>query len=122
MDILKPLSSEHRVSIATAIVLSFLTCGIYNIYWNGLQFDAMNRLLGREEFKWGWWLVLSLLTCGLFHIYYEYKMGRELANYLRQTGRGNKDALPIIGLALSFCGMTVIADAVYQMELNELVA
>ena len=33
-----------------AILLSIITCGLYNIYWNYKQFEAMNKLLGREEY------------------------------------------------------------------------
>ena len=118
----KPLSHEYRVDIVTGIVLSFVTCGIYNVIWNKKQFEALNILLGREEFKFTLWLVLSLLTCGLFHIYYEYKMGNELHHYLKGQGVEGTAALPIIGLVLSCFGLTVIADAIYQQEINKLIA
>ena len=116
----KPLSSEHQLDIATGIVLSIVTCGFYNIYWNYRQFQAMNTLLGREEFKFVNWLLLSLVTCGLFHIYYEYKMGAELHGWLKANGRQVNDNLPVMGLLLSIFGLTIIADAVYQHEFNKL--
>lgn len=114
------LSSEHRIGIAMGIVLSILTCGLYNIYWNYRQFLAMNELLGREEFRFLPWLILSLLTCGLFHIYYEYKMGAELYGWLKSRGADPNPNLPILGLVLSIFGLTIVADAVYQHELNKL--
>ena len=116
----KPLSSEHAVDVATAIVLSLVTCGVYNLYWNYRQFLAMNALLGREEFKFVPWLLLSLVTCGLYHIYYEYKMGSELYGWLQANGRPSNPNLPMIGLVLSCLGLTIIADAVYQHEINKL--
>ena len=116
----KPLSSEHRISIATGIILSFVTCGIYNVYWNYRQFLAMNQLLGREEFKFVPWLLLSLVTCGLYHVYYEYKMGSELYGWLKANGREANPNLPVMGLVLSCLGLTIIADAVYQHEFNKL--
>lgn len=116
----KPLSSEHHIEIATGIVLSLVTCGIYNIYWNYRQFLAMNQLLGREEFKFVPWLLLSIVTCGLYHIYYEYKMGAELYGWLKANGRDANPNLPVIGLVLSCLGLTIIADAVYQHEFNKL--
>lgn len=116
----KPLSSDYRIDIAVGIVLSVITCGLYNIYWNYRQFAAMNQLLGREEFKFIPWLLLSLVTCGLFHIYYEYKMGAELLSWLKANGHQANDNLPVMGLLLSIFGLTIIADAVYQHEFNKL--
>lgn len=119
-DSTKPLGSEHRVDIAAGIIFSLITCGIYNAYWNYRQMKAMNILLGREEFDFTKWLLLSLVSCGLYHIYYEYKMGAELQNWLTANGRTVSPNLSIIGLALSVVGLTVIADAVYQHEINKL--
>ncbi len=118
----KPLSSDHRIEIAVGLILSIVTCGLYNIYWNYRQFLAMNALLGREEFKFVPWLLLSIVTCGLFHIYYEYKMGAELYSWLKSQGVEANPNLPIIGLVLSIFGLTIVADAVYQYELNKLTA
>lgn len=116
----KPLTSDHRVEIALGIILSLVTCGLYNIYWNYKQFEAMNKLLGREEFKFVPWLLLSIVTCGLYHIYYEYKMGAELYGWLKSQGIDANPNLPVIGLVLSIFGLTIVADAVYQHELNKL--
>lgn len=120
MDNDKPLGSEHRIDIAVGLILSVVTCGLYNIYWNYRQFQAVNMLLGREEFQFVPWLLLSIVTCGLFHIYYEYKMGAELQAWLAARGRFVNPHLAAIGLALSCFGLTIVADAVYQHEINKL--
>lgn len=114
------LSSEHRVDIAAGIIFSVVTCGLYNIYWNYRQMLAMNALLGREEFSFGKWALLTIVSCGLYHIYYEYRMGTELQNWLTQNGHPVNPNLGIVGLILSIFGLTVVADAVYQNELNKL--
>ena len=114
------LGSEHHIDIATGIILSLVTCGLYNIYWNYRQFEALNKLLGREEYKFVPWLLLSIVTCGLYHIYYEYKMGSDLYEWLRGHGREVSANLPLIGLVLSCLGLTVLADAVYQHEINKI--
>lgn len=116
----KPLPLEHEHGVAAGIVLSLITCGLYNIYWNYRQFQSMNLLLGHEEFNFALWLVLSILTCGIFHIYYEYKMGSALQSWMRENGWDVSPNLGIMGLALSCFGLTVVADAVYQHELNRL--
>jgi len=116
----KPLSSEHHINIATGIILSLLTCGIYNIYWNYRQFQALNTLLGREEYKFVPWLLLSIVTCGIYHIYYEYKMGCDLYTWLKENGRDANPNLPVIGLVLSCFFLFVLTQAVYQHEINKL--
>ena len=116
----QPLSSEHRIEIAAGIILTVITCGLYNIYWNYRQMKAMNALLGREEYQFAMWLILTIVTCGLYHIYYEYKMGSDLFTWLKEHGREVSPNLAITGLLLSCFGLTVIADAVYQHEFNKL--
>lgn len=118
----KPLSKDFEIGIALGIILTMVTCGLYNLYWNYKQFQAMNVLLGREEYNFVHWLLLSIVTCGIFHIYYEYKMGSDLQGYLKQNGYEINPNLPVIGLLLSCFGLCVVADAIYQHELNRLVA
>jgi len=116
----KALSTEHHIDVAVGIILSVITCGLYNIYWNYRQMDAMNALLGRFEFDFGKWALLTVVTCGIYHVYYEYRMGNELQMWLTQNGKPVNPQLALIGLGLSVFGLTVIADAVYQHELNKL--
>lgn len=117
----KVLSSEHHVDVAAGIIFSVVTCGIYNIYWNYRQMDAMNALLGRMEFSFSKWAILTLLSCGIYHVYYEYRMGAELQAWLTQNGRPVNPHLAVVGLILSMFGLTVVADAIYQHELNKLI-
>ncbi len=116
----QPLSSEHRVDIAAGIIFSVITCGLYNVYWNYRQMKAMNALLGRAEYDFAKWAILSFLSCGLYHVYYEYRMGSDLQSWLTQNARPVNPNLAMIGLVLSVFGLTVVADAVYQNELNKL--
>ena len=117
----KPLSAEHRIDVAAGIIFSVITCGVYNVYWNYRQMKAMNILLGREEFSFGRWAILTLLSCGIYHIYYEYRMGSELQAWLTQNGRPVDSHLAVTGLIMSVVGLTVVADAIYQRELNKLI-
>lgn len=122
MNTAKPLGRDYEVGVALGIVLSLLTCGLYNIYWNYLQFQAMNVLLKRHEYDFVKWLLLSIVTCGIYHVYYEYKMGADLQDFLKGNGYDVSPNLAVTGLALSCFGLTVVADAVYQHELNRLCA
>ena len=118
----RPLPREFHVGIGTGIVLSLVTCGIWNLVWQYKQMQAVNLLLGREEYRFGTWLLLCVVTCGLYHIYYEYKMGSHITEVLRSMGQPVTSDLGTLGLVLSVFGMTIVADAVFQHELNRLVA
>lgn len=117
----KVLSTEHRIDVAVGIILSVVTCGLYNVYWNYRQMQAMNALLGRHEFDFAKWALLTLVTCGIYHVYYEYRMGNELQTWLMQNGRPVNPNLALIGLVLCLCALPVVTDAVYQHELNKLI-
>jgi hypothetical protein len=117
----KPFSSDHRIDIAVGIILSLVTCGLYNIYWNYREMQSLNAMLGREEYNFIHWAILSLVTCGIYHIYYEYKMGSDIYLHMRDRGLDANPNLPVIGLLLSLFGLWIIADAIYQHEINRLI-
>ena len=55
---------------------SFLTCGIYSIYWMIKLNDEVNQLAGEPQATSGGMVFLfSLITCGIYGIYWAYKMG-----------------------------------------------
>ena len=114
------MPGEYRVDIALGIVFSIMTCGLYSLYWNYVQFKAMNALLGREEYKFLQWLILSIITCGIYHIYYEYKMGSDLYAYLKSQGMPVSESLPVLGAVLAVFYLMVLSDAIYQHEINRL--
>lgn len=116
-----PLNPRFRADIVLGVVLSVITCGIYNIFWNKLQFEAMNSLLGRDEYNFWLWLGVCLITCGLFHVYYQYKLGTDLDNYLRLRGGTAQTHFGVLGLIISLFALSVIADAIFQQEFNKLV-
>ena len=123
----KPLAAEHHVDIAKGIIFYLLTCGIYGYYWKYRQFRALNALLGREEFDFLTWLLLTLITFGFYDVYYEYKFGTALQEYMNEHGYDVNPNLGLAGLVLSAMGiwrvgMVIVADAIFQHELNRLIA
>ena len=43
--------SEHRRSIAVSLLLTLVTCGLYNFYWQYLQMLAANEMLARDKYR-----------------------------------------------------------------------
>ena len=113
-------SPEHELSIPLYLILTLITCGIYNLYWNYRQMQACNEMVGREEFSWPMWFLLSLVTCGVYHLFYQYKMGSVIVEIQRQSGRPVFDSLPVVSILVTLFGGSVIVDVIHQYEINTL--
>lgn len=102
-------------SIGLAIVLSLVTCGIYNLYWQYKQIEALNDMLRDDKYGFWGWLVLSTITCGLYHVYHEYRMSEDLATLCDREGRNDA----VLSLVLSLFGLSIVVDAIQQSHINE---
>ncbi|MDY6863390.1 MAG: DUF4234 domain-containing protein [Thermodesulfobacteriota bacterium] len=109
---------EYKANIVKNIILSILTCGLYNIFWQYQQIKVLNILLKLEEFKFSSWFFLSLITCGLYHLYHEYLMGRGIVEVQKKYGIMESDNLPGLSIILSLLGLSLITDAIQQKEIN----
>jgi len=109
---------RHTANIALYLVLTILTVGIFNLYWNYCQMRSCNELLGRQEFSFVLWLLLVILTCGLYHFYYQYKMGAAINEIQRLENLPVTDGLPLLSLIAAVLGVGVVADCIHQHEIN----
>ncbi|MDO8804942.1 MAG: DUF4234 domain-containing protein [Elusimicrobiota bacterium] len=112
------MRSGYR-SIAEGIILTIVTCGIYNLFWNWYQMQTCNELVGREEFSPVKVYLLSIVTCGLYFVYYQYCMGGVIVEIQRKRAVTPFENLPIMSLFLSLFGLSIIVDAVHQNEINK---
>lgn len=112
------MRSGYR-SVAEGIILTIVTCGIYNVFWNWHQMETCNELVGRREFDPVKVFLLSLVTCGIYFVYYQYTMGGVIVEIQRARKTPPYDNLPVISLFVSLFGMSVIVDAIHQHELNK---
>lgn len=111
-------------SIATNVILSLVTCGIYGIYWFITLTDDTKMVSGDMEFSGGKYFLLNLITCGIFGIYWAYKLGKNINNAKINLGMPTED-LPILYLVLMslnyFTGITgIVTYCLAQNELNEI--
>lgn len=108
---------ENR-SIALAIILSIITCGIYGLFWYAFMTNDANKVSGEYDSTSGGLTILySLLTCGLYKIYWSYKAGKQLYNAGSNYGKDISDN-SILYLILSLFGLSIISDALIQNDLN----
>lgn len=106
--------TDHVKNIALCVVLSLVTCGIYNIYWQYQQILTVNEMLGEDKYQFWLWLLLSVVTCGLYHIYHEYRLSEDIA---KVCSRGQQND-GLVSLLLSIFGLSIVADAIQQSHIN----
>lgn len=112
---------SFKVSIARYVILSIITLGIFNIYWQYIQMKFVNLITGEERFSFVKWLLFTIVTCGIYHLYYEYVMGREITMLQERFGLSKSGDLPAISIVLSILGLTLVTDAIQQREINMIV-
>jgi hypothetical protein len=113
---------EHAANIPLYLVLSLLTCFLFDLYWNYRQMEACNDLLDRDEFGFWTWLILCLITFGLYHFYYQYQMGSAIVEIQRSRGFPVNEGLPTLSVVAALFGFGIVADCIHQLELNRIVA
>ena len=111
---------EWYASIPIYLVLTLVTVGIFNLFWNWRQMQACNAMLGRREFSWLRWVVLSILTFLLYHLYYQYKMGAAIVEIQQNFEVPVFEELPLVSLLATIFGFSIAADCIHQHEINKL--
>lgn len=104
-------------NLALAIVLSIVTCGIYELVWFVLLTDEVNQITNRQnEMSGGITLLLSIVTCGIFYFIWAYKMG-EKVDQIKGTPSGSSNVLYLI---LSLFGLGWVALILAQDAVNKI--
>jgi Domain of unknown function (DUF4234) len=116
-----PLPQSQAVSnIVVDILFSVVTLGLYNLFWNARQFRVLNAFLGEERFKFWKWFLLTIITFGIYHVYNEYLVGAAIVEVQRNANRPVFENMPLLCVVVSICGLSVVADAIQQHEINKL--
>lgn len=107
-------------NIATCIILSIVTLGIYGIYWMVVLNDETKAAAKDDQFVTGGVaFLLTLVTCGIYGIYWCYKMAELSAKAQENAGVTVKDN-KIIYLLLALFGLSIVVYALMQNDLNEI--
>jgi hypothetical protein len=106
-------------SIASAIILTLITCGIYGIYWFIVLTDDVGKLSGDSTFTGGKHFLLTLLTCGIWSFIWAYQIGKHVGEVQRHRGQmvSDNSALYVI---LTIFGLGIITHALVQLDVNKL--
>lgn len=105
-------------NIVVAIILSFVTCGIYQIYWMIKMNDEVNTLSSEPNGTSGVLVFLfSLITCGIYSFFWMFKMG-ERCDRIKGSVGGNSAVLYLI---LSLLGLGIVSYCLIQDTINKAV-
>ncbi len=101
-------------SIVLSLILSFVTCGLYIVYWQIKLTDEMSKLLGDKNATSGLMtIIFELLTCGIYGFYWAYKMG-ERVERLKGVPSGSTGLLYLIVFIFGYglVNLALIQDAI----------
>lgn len=111
---------EHR-NIPLYVVLCFVTCGLFGLYWLYCIASDVNRCLvdhGKSSgLQAGFVVLLTILTCGIYGIYFWYKVCSELSSISFEDGYQVADN-SIICLVLAIIGLSIVSMCIVQDQLN----
>ncbi len=107
----------HRVDPILVLVLSFLTCGLYLIYWNIKAAEVLNAVVGRELIS----PVIAVISgcCFPVHVYFYYLCGQALEDLGRMTGEANLKSSATLLLVLGIF-LPMVAAMILQGHINRL--
>lgn len=110
----------NQRGVAFSVILTFITCGLYGIYWFIVLTNDVGRLSGDPSFTGGKHFLLTLVTCGIWSFIWAYQIGKQVAEAQRQRGLHSSDN-SILYLVLNFFGLSIVTYALVQSDVNNLV-
>ena len=117
-------SERHRddtqINVALYLLLTVLTCGLFDLYWNYRQMETCNEMLDEDRFSFWLWLLLVIVTLGIYHIIYQYKMAAAINEIQERMGLPVTAQLPLTSLVATIFGFGIVADCIHQIELNRI--
>lgn len=111
--------SIKKRDIVTAIILSFVTCGIYAIIWFINLTDDVNTASEETGTSGGTAFLLTLITCGIYGFYWAYTMGKKMQTAGEKRGVALADN-SILYLVLQLFGLGIVNYCLIQNDLNRL--
>ena len=106
-----------KVDPIMVLLLSFITCGLYLIYWNIKVAEVVNAVSNREVISTS--VAVFSGCCLPVNLYFYYVLGKDgLPNVYKRTGELDKDQstlLIILGLFFPFAAAMIV-----QGDINRL--
>lgn len=110
----------QQKNIALYIILSFITCGIFGLYWLYTLTEDLKAISGDvNATSGGMVILLSIVTCNIYQLYWLFKQGDTIDKVKSSRGMPSSNS-GILYLLLSFFGLSIVSYALMQNEINNL--
>jgi hypothetical protein len=113
------LSVGEKRDPMMVVLFTFLTCGIYALFWWYSVITEIKNALGREDINPGMEIILVFVTCGIYGFYLYYKYPLLMLEMQDRAGRARND-ISMTTLLLAIFGLAVISIPIMQSELNNI--
>lgn len=100
------------------LVLSLITCGIYQLYWIYKVSEETQSHLGLTTTSPGMELLFCIITCGFYTIYWHYKYSKLVAELQQRQGL-TPDDNSLICILLTIFGFGIVSAMIVQSSLNK---
>ena len=107
-------------NLATCIILSLVTCGIYGIIWWINMINDVNTITQDEHSNQsgGMVFLLTLITCGVYGFIWMYQVGKRMETAGKKYGLTIADN-SILYLVLQLFGLGIVDYCLIQTDLNK---
>jgi hypothetical protein len=113
------LSVGEKRDPMMVVLFTFLTCGIYALFWWYSVITEIKNALGRDDINPTMEIVLVFVTCGIYGFYLYYKYPQLMMEMQDRAGRPRND-ISMTTLLLAIFGLAVISIPIMQSELNNI--
>ncbi|SFC19280.1 DUF4234 domain-containing protein [Clostridium uliginosum] len=110
----------RKREVGISILLSFVTCGIYSLFWMAFLSNETAEYT-HENPSGGMDILLGIVTCGLYFIYWNYKMGKRIYDIQLNAGISAADN-SVLYLVISILGFSMIPVWIMQSDFNKVIA
>lgn len=110
---------------ALTLLLIFVTCGLYYLYFIYKATEETQEFLGAEDTPPALAVVLHIVTCGIYNIYWDYQIGKRTAEMCARVGLPVTDnsvlylVLDLLGVG-GFASVGLINPLIQQDLLNKI--
>jgi hypothetical protein len=104
-------------SVATVIIFSIITCGIYFYYWLYVTMKDLNAYLEIADMDPGIELLICIF-CSPYIFYWFYKYAQRITEAQIKNGLPSNDDA-VICLILAIFGLSVVSMGIMQSSLNK---
>ncbi|CUH92911.1 DUF4234 domain-containing protein [Herbinix luporum] len=109
----------RKKDIVVCIILTIITCGLYNLYWLICLAEDINTLSNEADTSGGMVLLLTIITCGIYGLYWAYRCGEKIDKAKQSRGINTSSNSGILFLLLYLLSR-IICFAIIQHEINKM--